>query len=464
MEALRVAAAIGVPWLLGFAWLRALSGATRANACVEWGYGHFLGILVLTLSMRLVGLLGIPLSFRVLLPLLLVLTAIGFGAARYLARGRRVDLDTSRSETGDTVASRGFAIFVLVLLAIRVATLAVDVTLRPLTPWDSWTQWATKARVWSQLHAFVPFIPLEAWLQGVPGYTDSAPGYPATIPLLQAWMAIAQGRFDDATMNLAWLAGYVALGLAIYGQLRMLRMSRSWALFATYAVLSLPLLDAHIALSGYADFHVAAAFALSVLALVAWEQDRARVQLLLVTLPALLLPLLKVPGLVWGAVIVLGWLVAAFGTSWKRVVLFGIATLAAAGGIAAVIWRDKIASVAGGISTDVLGSLVDNLFLFDNWHLLWFVFPLAMAIGWRDAVTRMRGATVALAAGGVFLLVVFGGTRVGAWVTDYTTVNRALLHIAPAAALYAAILCWHWALVRDSAPGSESAASRRQEA
>ena len=43
---------------------------------------------------------------------------------------------------------------------------------------------------------------------------------------------------------------------------------------------------------------------------------------------------------------------------------------------------------------------------------------------------------------------VLAGTNVANWVNDYTTVNRAILHIAPAAAAFGALLLWHWAQAR----------------
>ncbi|MEP7274838.1 MAG: hypothetical protein ABI812_00695 [Betaproteobacteria bacterium] len=453
MEALRVAVGLAAPWLLGYAWLRALRGEAPSNAWLDWGYAQFAGVLLLTLIIRAVGLAGFALSFRILLPCVLAAAALGAGIAWRRSRAALPEAapvsahphDSSR----DPFALRGLAALVLALLLWRVGALAVDVVLRPLFPWDAWTQWATKARVWSQLHAFVPFIGWEQWLTRAPGYTDVAPHYPATVPLLQTWMAVAQGRFDDATMNLPWLAGFVALGCALYGQMKLLRVGTTWALFATYAALSLPLLDTHVALAGYADFHVAAAFALAVLALAAWEQRRERYQQWLIALMVCLLPLLKVPGLAWGAIVVLGVLVAKFSGSWRRLaaMLAGMGVLAV--GAAALVWREKIAAVSGGSSAGVLGSLVDNLFLFDNWHLLWYLLPIVVVVARREALGQLGGVTAALAAGGAFLVFLFTGTRVAAWVTDYTTVNRAILHMAPALAAYGALLLWYWALARE---------------
>ena len=451
IEALRALAGVALPWVLGYAWVRTLREFGATNPYVEWGYGHFLGILLLTLVMRLVGWVGAPLSLGVLAPLVVVLVGAGTTFAYVRERRHRpVPAAALPIPDADPLAIRGLALIVAVLLVLRTGTLAVDVLLRPLFPWDAWTQWATKARVWSGLHALVPFIPWDVWLTRAPGYTDPAPHYPATIPLLQTWMTLALGRWDDALMNLPWLAGYVALALAIFGQLRRMSISVAWSLFTVYAVLSLPLLDAHVALAGYADFHVAAAFALAMLALIAWEKDRARVQLLLFGFAVVLLPLLKIPGRAWAVIAVVGLLVAAFGKSWKRLLAVGTGASAAVAMIAVVFWRERIEAVAGAPQTEISRPLVDNLFLFDNWHLLWFVLPIIVAVGWRDAIGAMRGASVALACGVLFLFAVFVGTRVGDWVTDYTTVNRALLHLAPAATVFGAVLIWSWALRRNA--------------
>jgi hypothetical protein len=449
METWRAIAGVLLPWIMGYACLRALPGRRTRSAFVDWGYGHFLGILVLTLLMRAVGLAGLPLALRTLVPALLLVTAAAAVVAYVRSRRPAVDTTGDAPDEGAPAAWRVLVAVAGALLALRVATIAVDVVLRPLFPWDAWTQWGTKARVWSGLHAYVPFVAWDTWLTRAPGYTDAAPHYPATVPLLQTWMALSIGRFHDALINLPWIAGFVALGLAMYGQLRGIGMTRGWSLVAVYAVSSLPLLDTHVALAGYADFHLAASFALALLALMCWERRSEPGQLTLLAIATVLLPLLKVPGSAWAAIVVLGALVARFGASWRRMLAIGGAAAAAAVVLAATAWREKLAGVLGTAQTDIFGALFDNLFLFDNWHLLWFALPLVAAVAWREALRDHRGTCAALAGGAAFLLVIFAGTRAGSWVADYTTVNRALLHIAPAAALFCAAVLWTWARGRD---------------
>src|SRR3569833_3421050 len=133
-----------------------------------------------------------------------------------------------------------------------------EVVRQPLFPWDAWTQWATKARVWFALRHMVPFEPAPQWLAGTTAaYFDAAPHYPATVPLWQVWSCVVLGRFDDALMNLPWWLLGVALSLLLYGFLRDRKTSPLFALVATWMIASMPILETHVALAGYADLPMA---------------------------------------------------------------------------------------------------------------------------------------------------------------------------------------------------------------
>jgi hypothetical protein len=245
-------------------------------------------------------------------------------------------------------------------------------------------------------------------------------------------------------VNLPWLAIYVTLGLGIYAQLRNLEVGVPWAAFVTYLALSLPILDTHVALAGYADLPVAAVMTLGVLALMRWERSRGSIDLVHLGLALALLPTLKVPGVVWAATLMLGLLIAAFGRTWGRIAIVSVAIAGASVAMVAILFRGKLVSVTGQAQADIAEPLLANLFLFDNWHLLWYVLPAAIALGWREAI-RMRGTSATLVSGFLFLWVTFALTRAGNWVADYATVNRAFLHIAPAALVFAAYVFWQWA-------------------
>ena len=69
-----------------------------------------------------------------------------------------------------------------------------------------------------------------------------------------------------------------------------------------------------------------------------------------------------------------------------------------------------------------------------NWHLLWYLAPLVIALRWRvlvqDRCARSLGALLAGCA--LFLFVLFFFTDAAAWAENYTSANRLVLHIVPA--------------------------------
>ena len=163
----------------------------------------------------------------------------------------------------------------LAWLAVRFILLGIEVVSRPLYPWDAWTQWATKARVWYELGYLAPFARVSGWLAANgAAYFDAAPEYPPTMPLLQVWSCLALGRWDDVLMNWPWWQIGVALTLAVYGGLRSLGVAALAALVGAFLVASLPLANAHVALAGYADLPLAAWYTAAALAFLRWNRSR----------------------------------------------------------------------------------------------------------------------------------------------------------------------------------------------
>jgi hypothetical protein len=455
-DALRLLAALALPWLAGAMVVRAALSRTRdGNPWVEAGYGHFAGIVLLTVLMQVTGRVGPGLSVPVIGGALL---AIAFGGWWLCRRWAMPEGDEKPSRIAMPTVLKAAVTCMILLLLLRAGTLASEVLVRPLFPWDAWSQWATKAKVWSALRELVPFIGYDAWLARAPGYTDTAPHYPATIPLLQTWMALALGRWDDTLINLPWLAAYVALGLALFGQLARLGASTGVSIVATYLVLSLPLLDVHVALAGYADLHLAAAYALAVLALAEWESTRSRSSLVLLAVSAVLLPLLKVPGIAWLGTIVLGAALATWGTSRARVVALVAIVLAITVAAALVLGPGKVSVASSADQQQIVQSLALHLFAFGSWNLLWYLVPIALAMAWRELIRR-RATTLTLASGFGFLAWTFLFTQAGDWVVDYTTVNRALLHIAPAVTAFAVLVVSDALHRRETRTGTVAASS-----
>ena len=309
-----------LPWLLGLALLFALGwprqqGGTGGAAALRAGFGYCTGALLLTLWMRLLSVAGIMFGWLSIgLPLALVTAAL-FAFARRTGRIAAFDARTVIDSLFRTPPllrwQRLVWIGLLAWLALRFLLLAADIAWQPLYPWDAWVQWATKARVWYELGRIAPFARAEEWFASPGGvYFDAAPNYPATVPLLQVWSCIALGRWDDSAMNWPWLFLLIALTCAVYGALRGEGIAPLAALVGAYLVASLPLLDTHAALAGYADLPMATIYTLAALAFYRWAMRRHRLDAALALGLALCCPLIKIPGLVWALTLLPGVVVA----------------------------------------------------------------------------------------------------------------------------------------------------------
>lgn len=434
-------AALFLPWLLGLVWLRVRwLGAGNVAWPALLGYAYLVGTLATTLVMRLLDVLGLRLGFSSIALSLVLLIVLGLMVGRgAIWRGLHVGADFR------SVSGWGGVVFVVLLelVVIRMAGLGLEVIWQPLFPWDAWSQWATKARVWYELGHLTPFISAEAWLQGVEGYTDLAPHYPPAIPLLQAWMSFGLGRWDDALMNLPWLMVALALAMAFYGQARIWGVSPLFAMMATYFLLSLPMLNTHVALAGYADLFLGAAYGMAAFAFFNWSRSRDRWQGTMAVLLGAGCILIKQPGIGWA----LTFLPALWVALAPRAGLIGSVVLGGLGLACLLIFGQAGIGLLGYsvkfAFTAVWEPLWVNLAILDNWHLLFYLAVMALLLFLpRLFSPAFRAMSMLLASALAFIFVVFFFTHVSTWIESYTVVNRALLHMVPMLLFYVMVLFW----------------------
>ncbi|MDQ3268558.1 MAG: hypothetical protein M3P47_07560 [Pseudomonadota bacterium] len=434
-------AGLFLPWLFGVVWLRA--PWLRASS-VTWptllGYGYLCGILLTTLVMRLLDALGIRLGFFSIGLALLLLTVAG----AWLGRRKPWRIRKPGADWHSLGGWRKLVYaIVLVAIVIRLAGLGLEIMWRPLFPWDAWSQWATKARVWYELGHLAAFVPADVWLSGelTGAYTDAAPHYPHAIPLIQVWTSYSLGSWDDTVMNLPWLLCAVALGLAFYGQARQWQVSPLFALMFTYFLLSLPILDVHVALAGYADLFMGAFYGLAAMAFFHWTRKRDFWQGAMALLFGLGCILIKQPGIAWALTLLPALLIVFM----PRAGLVGISILAAASMATLFVLEEKDFHLFGyhvhlRFATD-WQPFWQNMMVMDNWHLLWYLVAAALVLSFpRLLVPTFRSMTVLLFSAISFLMIVFFFTHVQAWTEDYTTINRALLHMVPMLLFYVMVL------------------------
>ncbi|HSD00207.1 MAG TPA: hypothetical protein VLI21_14975, partial [Casimicrobiaceae bacterium] len=425
------------------------------------------------LWMRALSLAGVPFSaLSIGAPVVMATLALAWTLRRRASDAFALVLPWRRQGGGvrtatlaeDLRASRRERYFIYAIaawLVLRFVVLLLDVIWTPLYPWDAWIQWATKARVWYSLGHIVPFGRSEAWFAANGAmWLDASPDYPATVPLWQVWSSVALGRFDDALMNIPWWLTAVALAIAVFGALRAAGMSSATALVGAWLVSSLPLANVHVALAGYADLPMAAYYALAALSVWRWSGDRTLGNLTLALLFAIACVTIKTPGIVWASTLLPAVVVTLMPQRGPRIVLVGfIAVLLVLAALA------QMAPVVLGYRLHLdfapaWRGLIASLFVFGNWHLLWYAVIAVIVVGWSEIrTTHLIALSMSVAAGALFLVVVFSFTNARNWVTDQTTINRALLHMAPLALIWTMLVAHAWFVrVRGQAPASEPTA------
>ncbi len=452
MDAAALIVGNALAWCLGSALLLAMprrsSDQTAGEVAWTAGAGYLVGAFLLTVWMRALSLAGVKFALLPIVVPLAVLTLALAWLARRRAPGRA--MPALRAAWRDLVATPGldgaarFAWWgAIAWLALRFTLLAVEVGTRPLYPWDAWTQWATKARVWYELGGIVPFARVTAWLAANgAAYFDASPEYPPTMPLLQVYNSLLLGRWDDTLMNASWWQTALALAFVMYGGLRSLRAPPLAALAGALLVSSLPLANAHVALAGYADLPLAATYVAAALALLRWIAVRSARDAVTTLVLAVALTQIKNPGWFWAATLVPGFIVARWPRHGVRIVVAGFAA-AAIVLVALARFQLRLFNYELKLTyAPAWGDLAESYFLLGNWHLLWYGALGAAALAWRSLFgPKLAPLTMIVVAGLMFLFVVFGFTTASYYITDQTTVNRATLHLAPLIVVFL-ILAW----------------------
>ncbi|MEO7430809.1 MAG: hypothetical protein ABIR62_01980 [Dokdonella sp.] len=340
-----------------------------------------------------------------------------------------------------------WALITLVLLGWRGWLIASDILLHPTLAWDAWAAWEAKAKIWVLGGQIAPFVSFSEWLAHPtqPLRTGIGYSYPDLLPWTIVWFAGPVGWIEP-WINLAWFGLWIAMLLAQYGQLRALGVDRSRTWIGVYVLGSLPLLESHVALGGYADLWLAALFGQGAFAWLRWHCGGERRQLGVVLAIILLMPLIKLEGSVWSIVLASACVFSSIPrwTRRRRLLLglgFAIAltllSVAFSAAWIAVARRYIDHSTAFNFSDFAasLDAFGQGLWGQENWNLLWFLLPVVLLgnrVAWmRSATTRRLAVLVGvsfLLIGGLFLF-----TAAARYAQSYSAVNRLLLQLAPMA-------------------------------
>lgn len=474
-----LAAALLLPWVLGSVWVQVLlCRAKSRHPAIILGHGYLVGLFLTTVFLRIWGTLNLPLTFWPITGVLFTSCLAGVLAIRLLSSERLDSQQYSSDEKAETWQRVVIGIF-LVLIAQRLGTLGQELALRPLFAWDAWMNWAPRAIVWFESGSIFPFVSPDHWLKLPAGpHTLNTWDYPPTIPLIQLWTMLGIQTSDHSLIYLPWLLILIAMCLALFGHLRLLGCSTLAGVVAAYILCSIPYVDVHVALAGYADLWQAVALGLTSLALYEWQRTRSWPYAALTVFLAVVCTQIKNPGIVLGAIVLALFILSIVANSTKvrlglfAVVLVGLLYIVLVGvnvyipGIGKLHLSTNLIEIPGfgGIPlaySPTHNSFLESFFIMLNWSLLWYILLaiLAYKLTRLELLAEPSPDLLVILLVTLFTFLVLNFTERSVWATDLTTLNRALIYPIPVVVFYvvrsAAALVPGLSSERPDTPGVE---------
>lgn len=284
--------AVLMPWGIGGTIIWFFLKARNGRLAFSVGAGYVLGWFLVTTGLRIYSYLGFPFNIYEFIIIELFALVLLFFVLRTKNNAMNKTCFGGRSSN----LTYFISIFIISLLLFRWGLTLIDLLSKPVFPWDGWQSWSVKAKIFFY-HQGIPPLVYEAypfWEVSDQGVVPvSGARHPYFISLIQTYMAMAWGGWNDSVVNLPWLGLSVALASTVLGGMRYLGFGFILSLLAGYAITSLPIIDAHVSLGAYADLWVGVSLLIAVFLLGIFWTTRERGAIFLLLLFLLIVYLTK---------------------------------------------------------------------------------------------------------------------------------------------------------------------------
>lgn len=231
--------------LLGFGVASALLLRDKQTRLLERAaLAYPLGLGLITIQMFLLGVAKVPLKLTTTAPLVITEVAV---LCIWLFRqqagfaGESISADLSR-RTHRGKNTKVLETILTLWITIKIATVFVEASLRPIFSFDTFTNWSVRAKAFYYSGSLL-LDPLAADFFGR-GISHSLGNFPPLNPLAQVWMAQWLGSFDEVLVKF-WSPFYL-VSMVVYLYLIIAKeLSRLFSLIIVVFLISSPLLALH---------------------------------------------------------------------------------------------------------------------------------------------------------------------------------------------------------------------------
>ncbi len=241
-----------VPTLLGLLLLAVLlRQETGTSLLLRLGMSFPLGMGLITIQIFCLGLLRVPLTlpFVVSLPIAEIV-ALAFASWRTKAPVIPLSPAPARRRRSWTVIALIIILFCWSL--IKIGSVFLESTLRPIYAWDAWANWSAGAKAFFYSHSLLLDAPPQDFFGK--GIVSRFIEYPLHNALSQVWFALWVGGFDEALVKTASPMAIACLAAAIFS-IGKREIGTVFALLTLVIFLSSPLLSYH-GVEAYSDLHL----------------------------------------------------------------------------------------------------------------------------------------------------------------------------------------------------------------
>jgi hypothetical protein len=405
---------VSLPTFMGWAFVRWLLAAEDINGLTKLGLGFYVGHLLMTFIMRLMGAPVSETDGPILVGSMLLLTVFFI----YCTKNRRPTKDQKVAPVHQ-YPGWAFALLICVgiLVLVKQSLILNEVVVRPLWSWDAIDSWVQRSQEWflrSPGNQFIVDVDEGRWYEGPWRERIGTYPHPFTTSLISLWGMTLLGGYQVPAANIAWAFAPLALGLLATGFLLDNKVSRPLAIVGGYLVFSIPYASTHASLPGYAELWLTGYFTSTVM-LVGGALQRNSLRMLIVAIVAaigilttkrlgiLVTMFLFVSALVFWSVksrdIIhsIRYFFNHIGKARSMGILFTLLSATVATFLLTdVKLGSAINSIVGKINLDqpnnIIEPLVESLFYQTNWNISLVLFTLCFLFGLLRLLTNNRKA------------------------------------------------------------------------
>ncbi len=397
----------------------------------------FLGLVGQMVLLNLIQLTGWP------VPVLVIQVVLMLFAAYFLVWLLR----EWRQRTPAPTQSGGWFWWVLLTaVALQWLLLWVLNAQLPLVAWDAWVGWAAKAKLWYEQGLELATVSFSDWIGLSDARVNQIAHYPDGVSLIYYAFALFAG-WNESVLNALWPLLLANFTVYFYHSMRARLHHPLLPMGLCFVLLSIPFLQVHVVMAGYADLWMAMFLFLAIHSLQTFLQHRHWRTFLLALVFICALPMIKLEGWLWLCLLLFAWTLKTINPVnrlfYWACVLFLLGLWLFFGGlefdtaIGPFILRPDLISIPNVIEfrlyfTNAMDAFANSLWISQNWSLLWY--SLLAYVVFNHIHRKYSEAmlySLFLNWAFVFILILFFLTDAASWAQNYTTLNRFILHIVP---------------------------------